>query len=468
MGWCVRAAGVVSILAASTGLALANDSPCQSSLDYLSQQYDSDAATRAAFDAVYEGLQPLPPGYAYGGSTDNPWTSAGSGEGLAKAVGAFYREVCTLVPQIVGTNDNALDSIQYFAWLYFRNEAGIRMVKGIDPTDPDRPLDTLKTFLIRFGDDYKAFMNSPASTGPVADWVADPRLEIEDYEFQKADQYKSWNAFFARALKGSSSEGYPARPVTMPDRDYVIVSPTDCIMNPLVQAVKLDPGPVTRKLVDNPLQLDTVLDVKGIPISVTDLLADAPEDLKAKFAGATGLSCVLMPNTYHHFHSPVDGVIRYAEIVEAGSPGAYGTYGYSDWPNWVPLSGNVGRPGTDFSQFQGFQRGVVVIEVEYANLPGKTPETLTGYVASIPVGLDTVGSVVFDATVTEGARVTKGVTRFGNFLFGGSLNILLFSPIEGTDGAPMVSPAVQTRMGNQIAIMNTPYPAPKTPWTPDD
>lgn len=48
-----------------------------------------------------------------------------------------------------------------------------------------------------------------------------------------------------------------------------------------------------------------------------------------------------------------------------------------------------------------------------------------------------------------------------------SLNILLFSPIEGQGGAQMVSPAVQTRMGNQIAILNTPYAAPKTHWTPD-
>ncbi len=119
---------------------------------------------------------------------------------------------------------------------------------------------------------------------------------------------------------------------------------------------------------------------------------------------------------------------------------AHGTFGYSDWPNWVPLDGDVGRLGTDFSQFQGFQRGVIIIEVSYPNLPGKQPNTLTGYVASIPVGLDTVGS----------------------------LDILLFSPIGGQPGQPqMVSPVVQTRMGNQIGILNLPYAPPKTPWTPD-
>ena len=133
----------------------------------------------------------------------------------------------------------------------------------------------------------------------------------------------------------------------------------------------------------------------------------------------------------------------------------------------MPLDSNVGRPGTDFSQFQGFQRGVIIIEVAYKNLPGKEPAMLKGYVASIPVGLDTVGSIVFDKKhVKKGEPVIKGVTPFGNFFFGGSLNILIFSPIEGTD-VQMLSPAVQTRMGNQIGILNTPYPAPTTPWTPN-
>ncbi|WP_323796311.1 phosphatidylserine decarboxylase [Nisaea sp.] len=442
-------------------------SPCERSLTYLDEQYGSDPATRAAFDAAYAGLKPLPPGYSYGNSTANPWKKSGSGAGLADAVGAFYSDVCTLLPQIVGTNDNALDSIQYFAWLYYHNEAGRRMVEGIDSNDPAKPLKSVQTFLIMFNEDYKAHMDSLASTRYVPEWVKDPRLEIEDYVHQEPEAYKSWNAFFARNLKYDSASGaFPSRPVTMPGRDYVVVSPTDCIMNPLVQIVKTEAGDVSRRLIENPLQNDTILDVKGIPLSMDDMLAHTPQELKDRFRGGSGLACVLMPNTYHHFHSPVDGTILHAEIVEAGTKYAFGTFGYDDWPNWVPLSGDVGRPGTDFSQFQGFTRGVIVMEVSYKNLQGKQPEMLRGLVASIPVGLDTVGSVVFAEGVERGAKVTKGVTAFGNFYFGGSLNILLFSPIEGTD-AQMVSPAVQTRMGNQIAILNTPYPAPKTPWTPD-
>ena len=452
-------------------------SPCKNALDFLQFKYNSDKRTRDAFESVFIGLQPLPVGYAYHGSSENPWRRAGSGVSLAGMVIDFYAQVCTLLPQISGTNDNALDSIQYFAWFYNHNQAGVNFVSGIDPNSPKgmepRELKSLSDFLILFNADYKKHMSSKNSTAKVPEWIADPRIEIQDYQIQKPEGYQSWNEFFARNLTVGEDGRIPSRPVTMPERDYVIVSPTDCIMNPLVQVVELSPDMPIRQLIDNPLQLNTVLDVKNIPLSVDKLLANAPLELKQQFVGGTGLACVLMPNTYHHFHSPVDGIIEYAEIVEArassfANPYAHGTFGYSDWPNWVPDSGDVGRPGTDFSQFQGFQRGVVIIKITYKNLPGKNPAELTGYVASIPVGLDTVGSVVLAENVKKGVGVKKGVTPLGNFFFGGSLNILIFSPIKGVKDSPvMVSPAVQTRMGNQIGILNTPYPAAKTPWTPD-
>lgn len=110
---------------------------------------------------------------------------------------------------------------------------------------------------------------------------------------------------------------------------------------------------------------------------------------------------------------------------------------------------------------------MIIIEVTYKNLPHKEPAELKGYVASIPVGLDTVGFLVFSSDVQKERRVVKGLTPFGNFYFGDSLNILLFSPIDGMEDVQVLSPAVQTRMGNQIGILNTPYPAPSTPWTPN-
>lgn len=105
-------------------------------------------------------------------------------------------------------------------------------------------------------------------------------------------------------------------------------------------------------------------------------------------------------------------MIVHASIVKTN------TFGYYDWTNWVPTDGNVGRPGTDFSQFQAYQRGIVIIEVKYRNLDNVVS---TGYVAVIPVGLESVGSVVLNTGIKPGVKVKKGYTELGNFYYGGSL-----------------------------------------------
>ncbi|MCI5114915.1 MAG: phosphatidylserine decarboxylase [Candidatus Electrothrix sp. AW1] len=450
---------------------LAEPSPCGDALQYLEKQYSEDEQTRKAFDTIYQGLQDLPLGYSYNSSSKNPWKMPAKGKGIYLKMLEMFEEWCVDLPEIEGTSDNALDPILYFAWLYYKNPAGQDFVQGRDPANSTTPLATGSTFLDKWNTAYRNYMDSKASAKVVPDWLNDPRIEIEDYQKSTPEEYPSWNSFFARNLKTDKKGNYPSRPVTMPEREYVIVSPTDCIMNPLVQVVQTDVGEYERQYIDNPFQLDTVLDVKRIPISVNDMLGTLPQNIKDQFNGGTGLACVLMPNTYHHFHSPVDGTVVHAEVVETGTPGTPSTFGYPDFPNWVPPTGDVGRPGTDFSQFQAFQRGVIVVEVEYDNLPGEKPARKKGYVASVPVGLDSVGSVVLNKCGKEnketdqvncfrvGGKAEKGKTKFGNFFFGGSLDILLFS--KG-----MVSPAVQTRMGNQIGIINI-GSSPKSPWSLD-
>ncbi len=187
-------------------------------------------------------------------------------------------------------------------------------------------LHTESTFLSIWNANYRAYMDSKASAAKVEEWVADPRIEITDYIKTHPQQYDSWNGFFARNLESAPDGTYPSRPVTMPERDYVIVSPTDCIMNPLVQVLN-ENGVTARRYIENPLQLDT------------------------------------------HRVNCFD-----------------------------------------------------------VRTPSSTPKP-----------------------------VKKGITKFGNFFFGGSLDILLFS-------RGMVTPAVQTRMGNQIGVINI-GSAPKSAWS---
>ncbi|MGR9013374.1 MAG: phosphatidylserine decarboxylase [Gammaproteobacteria bacterium] len=419
-------------------------SPCQQSMLYLVRQYLTDPDVSPALKKVALGLQDLPPAYNAVPSTKkalNPWRSPSSAELLRKML-IFFPKWCTNLPQINGSFDNGLSDIQNVSWLYYHNTAGQDFVQGRNPNKPSEPMQTGEKFTKDFTLQLGVFMDSPASSTYIAQWVNDPTIEIQDYQKKQAGDYKTWNDFFSRELiTNTKNQTIPSRPVTMPERDYVVVAPTDCIMNPLVQVLKNE-GQPSRKVVDNPLQYNTVLDVKGIPLSMAHLLQGVSPEIQAAFVGGTGQSCVLMPNTYHHFHAPVDGTVVHASIIETN------TFGYYDWPNWVPTDGNVGRPGTDFSQFQAYQRGIVIIKVEYNNLG----TTSTGYVAVIPVGLESVGSVVLNKEIQKpGAKVKKGYTELGNFFYGGSLNILLYS--KG-----LASDVTQVRMGNQINLFKIGQP----------
>ncbi len=418
-------------------------SPCGRALSDLVYEYRANSTVPAALNAVLAGLQDPPPVYGI----VNPWKGAANSDELLRLMLTNFHEWCVFLPEINGVHDNALGNIQGFAWFYYQNEAGRDFVQGRNPLKKGETLKTGLDFVEGFSNQRGAYMSSPASAKYVSQWVDDPRLEIKDFKKTLASEYTSFNDFFSREIKTDpGSKTIPSRPASMPDLDYIVVSPTDCVMNPLVQ-VLVEDSTVVRKYVENPLQYDTVLDVKGIPISLAELLKGVPKEIRDKFVGGNGLACVLLPNTYHHFHAPVNGKVVHAEVLKH-----YGTYGYSDWPNWVPADQNIGRPGTDFSQFQAFERGVIVTEVKYANVPktidGKPPQEteLTGYVASIPVGLDTIGSVQLTKGL-KGQTVKRGYTEFGYFLYGGSLDILLFSK-------DLATAAVQTRLGNQVAIFN--------------
>jgi phosphatidylserine decarboxylase len=114
--------------------------------------------------------------------------------------------------------------------------------------------------------------------------------------------------------------------------------------------------------------------------------------------------------------------------------------GMEDFPTFVPKNGNVGYYGADFSAFENYQRGYFIIDT------GKY-----GLVAVIPVGLSTVGSVVFREKylgLTQPIPVKRG-DELGHFLYGGSLVILVFEPDKYS------SAAIQVRLGNQIGTFDT-------------
>ena len=122
-----------------------------------------------------------------------------------------------------------------------------------------------------------------------------------------------------------------------------------------------------------------------------------------KFIGGTGLRCILTPTDYHHYHAPVNG-----RVVES-----------REQVNGV-LYGGVPGPAM-IDNVTNFQRGYYIYETEEF-----------GYVGMVPVGLSTIGSVVFEEpykyiTPDAPVNIRKG-DRVGHFEYGGSLVILVFEP----------------------------------------
>ena len=149
-----------------------------------------------------------------------------------------------------------------------------------------------------------------------------------------------------------------------------------------------------------------------------------------------------MPTVYHRYHAPISGT-----VVEADEDVAGTYFGISDFPKLLN-GGNVGY-GYDYSVFEHFRRGYLIIQTEKY-----------GYVAMIPVGLNTISSVVFEAPYkkvdsSNPVSVTKG-DELGYFQYGGSLNILLFE--KGC------FPAVRIPQGQVIGTMEE-KELPKTQFT---
>jgi len=257
------------------------------------------------------------------------------------------------------------------------------------------------------------FMDSPASTSAIGDWVdfmnspsqsRDVNAEMSAYNGYVAGSppgygYKSFNQFFSRTFKDVNS----SRPVSQPNDPMVVTAPGDVEVNFIITK----------------LRNTTKIGVKGDNFNIAELLNQSI--YSSRFIGGTAVSNVLMPYAYHNFHAPVAG--RLIEAVDV--PGF--SFGIPDGTRWFG-SGNTGSGDTDFSTFGSFHRLILI----YDTGP-------YGLVAQIAVGLadinticPTVGSDVEmvkagSCTGSSCQWIAKG-QRMGFFLYGGSLNILLFEP----------------------------------------
>ncbi|MGW1178794.1 phosphatidylserine decarboxylase [Kitasatospora sp. NPDC002543] len=303
-----------------------------------------------------------------------------------------------------GVHDG-LDYIEKFSWISYLNDTGMEFVT----TGSGRAV------LADFTNLQGLQMDDPASESLVRQWIDElgPK-RMADYE---PGDWSTFNKFFIRELAPG------ARSVDGRLDPSVVVAPTDCVINMIVDE----------------LTADTPIPVKTVTMNVGELLDGS--DFAQRFIGGTAVSCILMPDTYHRYHAPVGG-----EVVEARDDigGVY--YGMRDFPDLLN-KGNVGY-GFDYGMFDDFRRGYAVIRTPYVDHTGEPDGD--GYVALVPVGLNSIGSVRFRdkfRDIVPGknpVQVEKG-EEIGFFQYGGSLNILLFE--KGR------FPALQLLMGQRIGIL---------------
>ncbi|MFI0739394.1 phosphatidylserine decarboxylase [Streptomyces sp. NPDC021100] len=298
---------------------------------------------------------------------------------------------------------NGLDYIEKFSWINYLNDAGMAFVTS----GPGYAMTADFTHL------QGKQMDDPHSKELIETWVRElGSKRMDDY---KVRDWKNFNEFFVREIKEDR------RPIAAKDDDTVVVAPADCVINMIVDEL----GPYTG------------IPVKTVSMNVGKLL-DGSEYAK-KFIGGTAVSCILMPDSYHWYHAPVAG-----EVVAARDDigGCY--YGMRDFPGLLD-KGNVGY-GYDYSMFDDFRRGYVIIRTQYQDAYGGPDGE--GYVGLVPVGLNSIASVnfleKFKKMRTKPIPVEKG-ERIGNFAYGGSLNILLFE--RGR------FPALQLLQGQRIGVL---------------
>jgi phosphatidylserine decarboxylase len=174
-------------------------------------------------------------------------------------------------------------------------------------------------------------------------------------------------------------------------------------------------APIVNACESAPLQVSTDVALsadiwlKGQPYSLRDMLHHDP--LAAQFAGGTVYQAFLNALSYHRWHSPVDGVVEKAFVVNGSyyleSP-AEGLY--SRDPD--PSAPNASQPFITSVA----TRAVIFIRADDPSI---------GLIAMVPVGMAEVSSC--EITVTPGQRVARG-DPVGMFHYGGSTHCLVFRP----------------------------------------
>lgn len=220
----------------------------------------------------------------------------------------------------------------------------------------------------------------------------DERFGLTTNRYESSSKWQSWNDFFSRSLAQSLSSPFP---------QSTILSPCDGM------------------LMDAPIKTVTL----G---NVANLLGDSP--YRSRLAEGEMWHIVLDVYDYHHFHSPISGVIcELKTIVGNHMAGGYIVWDAAQHRYRYQQLGSIG--------FQMLEtRGVMVID-----------SAEWGLVALIPVGVAQVNSVLWNKELCVGQTVAAG-QNLGCFKCGGSDVIVLFEK----KGKPVVKDGSYVQVGQVL------------------
>ena len=301
--------------------------------------------------------------------TINPWRNKGINE-----LYDFLNEWFYFLPN----TKNGLEKILEFSMLYYHNPNGMKFILE----EPGY------SWSLEFIEERGKYMDSPESVKGINTWLKDTLLEHSDF-VRPLNGYKSFNEFFTRELKPG------AREIASLDDNAILVSPADGVIN----------------MINNDLQLNTPIPTKGKMTLDLNALLDNSKYAE-KFVGGTAVAVFLKPDNYHYYHSPTTGI-----LVESNEDVGERLFGMPDIPDIIN-NGNVAY-NKDYSVFENFRHGYLIIKTEQY-----------GYIGMIPIGLQTIGSVVFQNQYKRvedqnPIKIYKG-DKIGHFAYGGSTVLLIF------------------------------------------
>lgn len=242
---------------------------------------------------------------------------------------------------------------------------------------------------------WSEFLASPESrdvlsTDPVNGWFGRDAMAAmpnfaDDFQCDPSQPhygFNSWDDFFTRRFRPGR------RPVASPNDSRVIAN-----------ACESAPYRIARKV----KAMDRFW-IKSQPYSLCHMFGG--DAVHAEFVGGTIYQAFLSALSYHRWHSPIDGTVERAWLID-------GSY-YSQTPS-------VGYDPASPNESQGYitevaARAVILIRADNPAI---------GLMAFLAVGMAEVSTC--EITVSVGQKLAKG-DELGMFHFGGSTHCLIFGP----------------------------------------